>query len=147
MLFLSSASPVSIAPLCFHYLRFINSLSYYRHIPRMTVGRFFTLELLLVFIPGLIWLFDRNIKSCNNSSCTYLKYPRYPRYAGLLFLRLIPSIYFPGVFQKINYCRYNNPECHVLTSVLQNSFREFCKTRGAKGLEDNILGKELLHLE
>jgi hypothetical protein len=32
------------------------------------------------------------------------------------------------------------------TSVLQNTFREFCKTRGAKELEDNILGKELLQL-
>ena len=40
----------------------------------------------------------------------------------------------------------NNPECHVLTSVLQNSFREFCKTRGEKALEDNMLGKELLQL-
>ena len=40
----------------------------------------------------------------------------------------------------------NNPEYHVLTSVLQNSFREFCKTRGTKELEDNILGKELLQL-
>jgi P4 family phage/plasmid primase-like protien len=40
----------------------------------------------------------------------------------------------------------NNPECHILTSVLQNTFREFCKTRGTKVLEDNILGKELLQL-
>jgi hypothetical protein len=30
--------------------------------------------------------------------------------------------------------------------VLQNEFREFCKTRGTKVLEDSILGKELLQL-
>lgn len=40
----------------------------------------------------------------------------------------------------------NNPEYLTLTSVLQNTFREFCKTRGTKALDDSILGKELLQL-
>jgi putative DNA primase/helicase len=38
----------------------------------------------------------------------------------------------------------NNPDYRISTTTLQNSFLQFCKTRGSKVLENNILGKELL---
>jgi P4 family phage/plasmid primase-like protien len=40
----------------------------------------------------------------------------------------------------------NNPDYYVPTNTLQIMFKEFCKTRGTKTIEENILGKELLQL-
>jgi putative DNA primase/helicase len=40
----------------------------------------------------------------------------------------------------------NNPDYYVPTNTLQTMFKEFCKTRGTKTIEENILGKELLQL-
>jgi len=40
----------------------------------------------------------------------------------------------------------NNPDYFVPTKTLQDLFKEFCRTRGSKELEDNVLGKELVQL-
>jgi phage/plasmid-associated DNA primase len=40
----------------------------------------------------------------------------------------------------------NNPNYRILTTTLQNSFLQFCKTRGNKVLENNIFGRELFQL-
>jgi phage/plasmid-associated DNA primase len=40
----------------------------------------------------------------------------------------------------------NNPDYFVSTWRLKDLFRIFCKTRGSKPLDENILGKELLQI-
>jgi hypothetical protein len=62
-------------------------LSYYRHIPSMTVS-------LLVFIPGLMWFFDRYLKLLLLSympSANTLLTLLFPEASSTNFFRILPS--------------------------------------------------------
>ena len=65
-------------------------------------------------------------------------------FKGLLNSISITGSDYPVSRRGVQGLNLNNPDYFVSTQRLKELFRIFCKSRGLKPLDENILGKELI---